>query len=145
MKMRTILFGVLFTSLLGAAALAADKEERDEQFYQKSFETLATKIAGLEKADKDKVAAKEIETIRTLVGQGQAFLANEKLKKIDPLLDRAEALVPLAKARQRRVDLDRQAEQAESEAIESETRAGEAKAAADETEQRYNDLESKGL
>ena len=37
--------------------------------------------------DTDRVAAREIETIRTLIGQSQAFLASEKLEKIDPLVE----------------------------------------------------------
>jgi hypothetical protein len=102
-------------------------------------------VVDLEKRDDDKVSAKEIETIRTLIGQGQAFLANEKLEKIDPLLERAEALVPLARARQSRVELERKADQAEREAVDAEGRANESKEKADATEQRYNELEEKGL
>jgi hypothetical protein len=132
---------------MAAGSLAAEEREveRDEAFYQKSFEQLAATVVDLEKRDDDKVSAKDIETIRTLIGQGQAFLANEKLEKIDPLLERAEALVPLARARQSRVELERKADQAEREAVDAEGRANESKEKADATEQRYNELEEKGL
>lgn len=146
MGARAILCGALMTAMAAANLAAGEREvERDEAFYQKTFEQLAASVVDLEKRDVDKVSAEEIETIRTLIGQGQAFLANEKLKKIEPLLERAEALVPLARARQSRVELERKADQAEREAVEAEGRANESKEKADATEQRYNELEEKGL
>lgn len=146
MGARAILCGALMTAMAAGSLAAEEREvERDEAFYQKSFEQLAATVVDLEKRDDDKVSAKDIETIRTLIGQGQAFLANEKLEKIDPLLERAEALVPLARARQSRVELERKADQAEREAVDAEGRANESKEKADATEQRYNELEEKGL
>lgn len=146
MAARAILCGALMTAMAAGSLAAEEREvERDEAFYQKSFEQLAATVVDLEKRDDDKVSAKDIETIRTLIGQGQAFLANEKLEKIDPLLERAEALVPLARARQSRVELERKADQAEREAVDAEGRANESKEKADATEQRYNELEEKGL
>ena len=99
----------------------------------------------LQKADTTGTMAKEIEMIRTLVSQGQAFVAADKLDDIDPLLERAGAFELYIRAVLNRMEATAAAEAAEAQAVEAEKLAQESKAQADATEARFNELEAAGL
>ncbi|MEZ4270439.1 MAG: hypothetical protein R3C68_03055 [Myxococcota bacterium] len=130
-------------SIVGAGSAFA--KSGDAQRYQKSFEALSSTVVELDSGDADRTSAKEIEMIRTLIGQGQAFLASEKYNKIAPLLERADAIAMFVRAKQKRMAVESQAAQAETEANEADKKAEHAKASADAVENRYNELEAKGL
>ena len=139
---------VAAVALTGSSVGAQDEVAEiphDEAYFQKHFARLSTMAAELTAADTVRIATKEIQTISTLIGQGQAFLANERLDKIDFLIDRADALVSLIRVKFRRHNLDVQAGQAETEAEAEEKVAAAAKAAADTVEARYNELDKEGL
>ncbi len=133
------------TIFVGSPAVAEGEVPHDEAYFQKHFARLSTAAADLTAADTVRIATKQIQTISTLVGQGQAFLANERLDKIDFLINRGDALVSLVRVKFRRHNLDVQAGKAESEALAAEEIARKATAAADEVEARFNELEQGGM
>ncbi len=129
--------------LLGlTTAQAADKEPAA---YQKDFEGWSSTVAQLQKADTGGVTGTEIEMIRTLVSQGQAFLAGDKLDAIDPLLMRAEAIAWFVRSKHRRLKLEAQANAMEAQAAKTQGEAVAIKTAADTVEARFEKLEAQGL
>ncbi len=75
---------VLALGVLTGARAQAD-EERDASFYTSAFEKLATSNAETETADTTHTAATDIERVRTLIGQGQAYVAADKLDEAAPV------------------------------------------------------------
>ena len=128
-----------------ASVGSAGADEKSAADYQKEFASWSSKVVELDTKDTGGAVAKERELIRTLVSQGQAYLASEKIGKIAPLMEQAGALESLAKARLVRLATEAQAREAESAASQADQQAKEAEAAADAVENRYNELEAQGL
>src|SRR5262245_2310281 len=99
----------MFTFVFVAAGLAAlpaysgKDEKHDAAFYQKKFEDWARDISQMQKSDATGAAATDLEMMRTLIGQAQAFVAADKLESVDPLLVRIEMTGHLVMARLDRV------------------------------------------
>ena len=102
-------------------------------------------IVELQQIDKTGQSSQEIERIRNLVSQAQAFLAAEKLKEIDPALERSAALAAIVRARSDRIVAEQEADKVEAAAQRTEKEAQEARAAADAAQQKYDELEARGL
>jgi hypothetical protein len=88
---------------------------------------------------------KEIETLRTLITQAQAFMASEKLEEIQPIEERAVVLARYAAAKVKRAEAEQRATEAEAEAQAAKIAAEKAKAEADALAARYAALEKQGL
>jgi hypothetical protein len=133
--------------LLSLAWLAgtADAEDKNAKYYQKQFEQWSKAIADLKQGDPSGVTAQEIEVIRTLISQAQAFLASDKLDAIEPLLRRIEAQAEFVRAKLDRTQADDTARIAEEAAAAAEKQAQEATAAADAAEAKVKSLEAQGL
>jgi hypothetical protein len=128
-----------------ASSLALAGKSKSASDYQKDFETWTKRLVELQKADVKGVAAQEIEMIRTLITQSQAFVASDKLEQIEPLMRRAQLTADLVEARLKRVAAEDVAAKAEQAAVSAEKAADEAQAGADAAEKRKTDLESQGL
>jgi hypothetical protein len=126
-------------------ASSAGAADRGRNQYQKELESWSAVIVELQQADKTGQSSQEIERIRNLVSQAQAFLAAEKLKEIDPALERSAALAALVRARSDRIVAEEEADKVEVAAQRAEKEAREARAAADAAQQKYDELEAKGL
>ncbi|MFC1609493.1 hypothetical protein ACFL6C_00915 [Myxococcota bacterium] len=134
-----------FATLMVLTASSAGAEERDKSFYQKELESWSSVVVELQQLDATKESSQEIERIRNLVSQGQAFLAAEKLEEIDPVLERSAALAALARARSERIAIEAKANEIEAVAQQIEAEAQAARVAAAAAEKRYEELEAKGL
>jgi parvulin-like peptidyl-prolyl isomerase len=133
----------LFTALLLISTRAGAADESAE--YQRQFEQRSQTISDLDGHAQSVKTTREIELMRTWLGQGQALFANEKYKKIDPLLTRIDALAEYVAARHTRLDADEAAQRAEEKAQESKRRAEAAKQAADAAAAKKKQLEKRGL
>jgi len=138
-RLQSVVFIAIFSlvSVVGSA--------KKPGAYKKEFERWAGTIGRLSTQDKDKLMVKEIELIRSLVSQGHAHMAQDNLDEIDSLLQRAEALSLFVKAKLKRLDLERKADDADAAATAAEQRAEAAKSQADATKARFEALESQGL
>jgi hypothetical protein len=135
---------VLALGVLTGARAQAD-EERDVSFYTSAFEKLATSNAETETADTTHTAATDIERVRTLIGQGQAYVAADKLDEAAPILERAQVIARYARVKVERVAAETRAQAATNDAMAAEKAANDVKSQADQMETRAKDLESKGL
>ncbi len=145
MTFRSVLVGgAMFASLLCFAAFSRAKDKTAAD-YQKEFEGWTKRLVALEKADTTGASKQDIEMIRTLVGQGQAFVASDKLDAVEPLMARADALGGLIEARSARIEQEAKTKKAEALASDAEAKAAEAKAKADAAEKRRQELEAMGL
>jgi capsule polysaccharide export protein KpsE/RkpR len=135
---------VLVMAGVGLLGLLAQAKERDAAFYQKQFEQWSRAIAELKNADADGSLAADIELIRTWITQGQAFLAQEKLGAVDPLLLRIEAQVEYLRVKLDRISAENAAQEVEDQAAAMEKKVGETAAAAKAAEDRVQALESQG-
>ena len=125
------------------ASLEARAE--DSRKYTKQLEHWSQVVADLKSADVTEEVARDIELIRTWIGQAQAFLASEKFEKIDRLLKRIEAQAIFCRAKINRLEAEQQADQAEEQAAALEKKAAEIRARADAAEKKMRQLESQGL
>jgi hypothetical protein len=139
---RSLLLGLLMAVVVLGAASAGDK---DAKYFQKQFDRWSKVIADLKEADVTEGAAQDIEMIRTWISQAQAFLANDRLDDIEPILKRIEAQAEYVRAKVNRLAAEDEAEDAESLAKSSEYKAQKAKAAADDADRKMRALEAKGL
>jgi pantothenate kinase-related protein Tda10 len=137
---------------LGAAALAialsasiARAEKKSSADYQKLFEAWSVSIAEIQKTDTRGSVVREIETLRTLVNQAQAFQANDKLDEIEPIEERVDVMIRFTKVKVQRVEAERRAAEAENAAREATGEAERAQADADATVARFTALEKQGL
>ena len=144
MRMRLIALGIALIAALVVIG-PAGAEQQDESSYQKAFETWNQDLAALEGEDSLGSAKQTIASIRTLVGQGQAYLASEKLDAIEPLLERARALSALAGFQIERAKGEAEAAEAEATAEKAEQEAKAATDATDAVQKRYDELEKQGL
>lgn len=140
--MRRIAWLVCMVVAVGFAARAADK---DAKYYQKQFDHWSKVIADLKEADITEQAGQDIEVIRTWISQAQAFLANDRLDEIEPLLRRIEAQAEYVRAKIKRLEAEDAAEEAEQLAKAAESQAIKAKDAADAAKATVEELEAKGL
>ena len=129
--------------MTGARAHAS--EERDAAFYTSAFEKLGTMNAETETADTAHAAATDIERVRTLMGQGQAYVAADKLDQAAPVLERAQVIARYARVKVERVAAEARASAATNDAMAAENAANDVKSQADQMESKAKDLESKGL
>ena len=141
------LYGVFLSALgllalLAASAGAADK---DAKYFQQQFNRFSKVIADLKAADVTEGTAGDIELIRTWIGQAQAFLANDRIKDIEPIMKKIEAQAEYVRAKINRLAAEDEAEEAETLAKNGEEKANLAKQAADEAEKKMKALEAKGL
>lgn len=123
----------------------AHAEDRDAAFYTSAFEKLGTNLAETQSADSTNVAATDVERIRTLIGQGQAFVAADKLDEAAPVLERAQVIARYARAKVERVAAEARATEATNNAAAAEKAAADVKAQADAMEAKAKDLEARGL
>lgn len=130
--------------LLGAGSLA-QAEERTAAHYQQVLEQWSGTVAELSSMDTSRAATQEVERIRSLLSQGQAFLASEKTEQIDPILERVEAISVHTRARLTRLDLEAKAAEADALAKTAEASARESTDAANAMNARFDELEAKGL
>ena len=137
-----IISALLLLMLSAGPAAAADK---DAKYFQQQFNRLSKVIADLKEADVTEGAASDIELIRTWIGQAQAFLANDRIDDIEPIIKKIEAQAEYVRAKINRLAAEDAAEEAEALAKNGEEKANKAKAAADEAEKKMKDLEAKGL
>lgn len=135
---------VLIVAGVGLLGWLAQAKEHDAAFYQKQFEQWSRAIAELKNADTDGSLGADIELIRTWITQGQAFLAQEKIGAIDPLLSRVEAQVEYLRVKLDRISAENAAQEIEDQAAAMEKQAEEKAAAAQAAEDRVRELESRG-
>jgi pantothenate kinase-related protein Tda10 len=134
---------VISALVLGLSTMArADKGSAD---YQKMFEQWSVSIAEIQKTDTRAAVIRETETLRTLLGQAQAFQANDKLEEIEPIEERMVVLIRYAKVKVQRVEAERRAAEAENLARGAAKEAEQAKMDADAVVARYSALEKQGL
>ncbi|HUU04199.1 MAG TPA: hypothetical protein VM425_22370 [Myxococcota bacterium] len=129
-------------ALLAGSAGAADK---DAKYFQQQFNRFSKVIADLKAADVTEGTAGDIELIRTWIGQAQAFLANDRIDDIEPIMKKIEAQAEYVRAKINRLAAEDEAEEVETLAKNSEEKANRAKQAADEAEKKMKALETKGL
>ncbi|RLB55916.1 MAG: hypothetical protein DRI34_09910 [Deltaproteobacteria bacterium] len=141
MKPRFLLLLPVLAALLLAAAVQAGSGRN----YSKQFDHWSRVIADLKSADVTEGAARDIEIIRTWIGQAQAFLASEKFERINMLLRRIEAQAAYCRAKINRLAAEDAAEEAETLARNAEQQAESARQAADAAEARMKELEAQGL
>lgn len=134
----TVLAVGLFTS-------AARADDRDAAFYTSAFEKLGTNLAETQTADKTSVAATDIERVRTLIGQGQAFVASDKLEEAGPVLERAQVIARFARSKVERVGAEARAADAAAKATAAEKAAADVTAQAEAMQAKYKDLEARGF
>lgn len=132
-------FALLITARSGLA------KERSPDEYRALFQQWTSRLAQVQKADQSRSALSELEQIRTLIGQAQAFLANDKLDEIEPIAEHAEVLLGFAANKVERVNSAAAADAAEAKAKALETKAISLRAEADAAQKRYDELESQGL
>ncbi len=141
------LYGV-FLSALGLLAMlagSAGAADKDAKYFQQQFNRFSKVIADLKEADVTQGTAGDIELIRTWIGQAQAFLANDRINDIEPIIKKIEAQAEYVRAKINRLAAEDEAEEAETLAKNSEEKANRAKQAADESEKKMKALEAKGL
>ena len=95
----------LLTLFLLTSTYSGDVCADETLKYQKILERWSQGLPELQKSDTGETA-KEIALIRSWIGQAQAYVANEKFEKIDPLLERIETMVKFVRARQDRVKIE---------------------------------------
>ena len=131
---------------IASSVAVAHAGERNAGEYQKLFEQWGASIAEMQKKTQASTAAlAEIETLRTLIGQAQAFVASDKLEEIQPIEERAVVLIRLAQVKVKRAEAEQRAMDAEAEAKAMQEEADRAKAEADALAARYAALEKQGL
>ncbi len=133
---------LIVAGLISAAAGAADK---DAKYYQQQFDRYSRVIADLKAADANDELGQEIEVIRTWISQSQAYLAADKLEQIEPMVELISAQAEYVRAKLKRMDADEAAASAEADADKAEAAAKKMAQAADAAEQKYKELEAKGL
>jgi hypothetical protein len=131
--------------LLVLGFAVAQAAEKDAKYYQKQFTHWSKVIADLKEADVTEGAGQDIEVIRTWISQAQAFLANEKLEEIEPLLRRIEAQTEYVRAKVTRLAAEDAADEAEELAKTAQAEAQKMKENADAAAQKLEKLESQGL
>jgi hypothetical protein len=127
--------------VLGSVSLADDELSK----YEAELERRSGEVAKLVAGDTDGSAAESIEKIRSWIGQGQAYLANDEPERVERILERVDALAGLVRAIEDRVVAEREAERLEHEAKSVEASADAATAEAKRLADRYAELEAKGL
>lgn len=139
---------MLATCLLVTAGLlstVAGAAEKDAKYYQGQFDRFSRVIADLKAADANDELGREIEVIRTWISQSQAYLASDKLEKIEPMIERIAAQAEYVRAKLKRMDAQEAADAAEADAGKAEAASQKTAQAADAAEKKYQELEAKGL
>jgi hypothetical protein len=145
MRRVSLMIRILVVGLLLLGLSAAQAAEKDAKYYQKQFTHWSKVIADLKEADVTEGAGQDIEVIRTWISQAQAFLANEKLDEIEPLLRRIEAQAEYVRAKITRLAAEDAADEAEELAKTAQADAQKTKANADAAAKNLDKLESQGL
>ncbi len=145
MLSRKLAVTAAFFAVSAVSAFAHADDERDAAFYTSAFEKLGTSLAETQTADTTNVAATDVERVRTLVGQGQAFVASEKLEEAAQILQRAQVLARFARAKVERVGAEARAADATASAATAEKAVAEVKAQADAMQTKAKDLEARGF
>lgn len=105
-------------SIMVFAATCANTARADEALnYQKTLEKWSQVVPDLEKSNTGETA-KQIALIRSWIGQAQAFVANDKFEKVDPILARVEAMVMFVGVRQDRIKKENSIKDAEHQLAE---------------------------
>lgn len=145
MLSRKLAVAAAIFAVSAVSALAHAGDDRDAAFYTSAFEKLGTSLAETQTADTTSVAATDVERVRTLIGQGQAFVASEKLEEAGAVLQRAQIIARYARAKVERVAAEARAAEATAGATTAEKAAADVKAQADAMQAKVKDLEAKGL
>jgi hypothetical protein len=128
--------------IFGQATSAKDK---DAKFYENAFMHWSKVIVDLKEADTSNEAAKDIEVIRTWIGQGQAFLASDKIEEIEPIIKKIGAQAEYVRSKINRLSAEAAAEEAEDLAKLAEQKAQHSKEATEAAIAKMKELEAQGL
>ena len=142
MIQRIILAGLAVALLLAGPAQA---KKPDAAYFQNQFDHYSKVIAELKAVDTTGACPHDIEAIRTWISQGQAYLANDKLDKIEPFLKRIGAQAEYVRAKVNRIQAESAAQEAEAKAAAAEQQLAEARAAHQAANPRMQALEAQGL
>ena len=145
MSFRKLAVAAAIFAVSTVSAFAHADDERDAAYYTSAFEKLGTSLAETQTADTTNVAATDVERVRTLVGQGQAYVASEKLEEAAQILQRAQVIARFARAKVERVGAEARAAEATAGATAAEKAAADVKAQADAMQAKVKDLEARGF
>lgn len=143
MFIRIAATSVVATAIFFASSARAD--EHDAAYYNAAFERVGGSIGPTQTADTTRVAASELELVRTLVGQGQSLTAADKLDEADQVLTRASVVARYAAAKVQRASAEARAAEAIASASAAEQAASSVKADAAAKAKRAAELEASGL
>jgi hypothetical protein len=139
---------IILTAPIALTCLAigwAWADEHDAKFYNQQFDQFSRIIADLKAADVTEAASRDIELVRTWISQGQAYLANDKLDQIDPILKRMEAQAEYIRIKIDAANAEEAAEEAEQAAQQAEAQANQARETLKASETKLQQLEAQGL
>ena len=146
MTKRITAFGsALAIGVLALATTAFAGDDKNAAYYNAALGKVNSSLSETEGADQGRVASAEIANVRTLVGQGQAYVASDKLDEAAGILERAQVSARYARAKVERVGAEARATEAQTQATAALKAAADAKVAAETMQARARDLESKGL
>lgn len=137
------MFAIAGALLISSAAMAGD--DKDAAYYNAAFGKVNAGLAETEGADTGRVASAEVANVRTLVGQGQAYVASDKLDEAAAVLERAQVNARYARMKVERVGAESRASEAQQRATAAIKAAADAKVAAETMQAKAKELESKGL
>jgi hypothetical protein len=136
---------IALVGVLSLSTVAFADDEKDAAYYNTAFGKVNSSLSETEGADTGRVASPEIANVRTLVGQGQAYVASDKLEEAAAILERAQVSARFARMKVERVGAEARAAEAQQRATDAVKAAADAKVAAETMQAKAKDLESKGL
>ncbi|MBW2702378.1 MAG: hypothetical protein JRF33_16280 [Deltaproteobacteria bacterium] len=139
--MKNTWLGAVVVLLVLIGSSVAGAKDKDAKYYQGQFERFSLLIADLKSADAADEVVRDIEVIRTHIGQAQALLAAEKLESIDPIIERIVAQAGCVRAKLDRLDAEQAAAEAGQQADDAEAAAAELKQKVDAAKKKYDALE----
>src|SRR4051812_436613 len=104
MTTRFLALGSALTiSVLALASTALADDDKNAAYYNAALGKVNSSLSETEGADQGRVASAEIANVRTLVGQGQAYVASDKLEEAAGILERAQVSARYARMKVERV------------------------------------------
>ncbi|MBC7792080.1 MAG: hypothetical protein H7Z43_00100 [Clostridia bacterium] len=144
-KRFTALGCALTVSVLALTTTAFADDDKNAAFYNAALGKVNSSLSETEGADQGRVASAEIANVRTLVGQGQAYVASDKLDEAAGILERAQVSARYARMKVERVGAESRATEAQTQATAALKAAADSKVAAETMQAKAKDLESRGL
>ena len=143
---KTAFRGVLPVGLLcmGGLVGSAQASKATESEARQQLDGWSQRIVALSAKETGKTAG-DIERLRSLLSQGQAFVASEKLSSVGPVLERMDALEGYVQSKQARLAQEGKAAAADAALKAAQTRLAEITAAASAAKKTMDKLEAKGL